>query len=536
MIEKPPVPSRAEQKKSKTKKKVRRKKDLSTSENTSTKLDELANELEMALSRTTDDEDGNPELSKSDNQSQPLQTNSTITITRTISFFSDDESPQKLPSVTKQQIPVNQQRSNLLHMDSITPMEIETLNQRTHYMSSLSEDDDENNRSVSSMSTQEYISPLTFNEPLSNEQVEVISHRIPDSRTKTDNRISKVSSSIPLNPNHRQIVLRLLNFLTQPPVPLEHLRLIHRRTPKKPIPKESVTVPTEKKIDDETRDPIVNEISQESNTILNDQVSRPMDERTISIEETPVEQRLESMKETPRIIEDNTFIGEMHEDLLTNAEGINVIFGEIQPQVNTEEDRHIEKLGAIAIGEQSQTTAEEDGEIQEENTTINEEYQQLSLNTEEIRHIEKMSATAIGEQLQTTVEEYVASEEYQQSQVTIGENDDTEVKNTSINEAHEELPISVEKDDHIEENQTKDIELPELHETMEQENNDTIESITTTSEAPCISTVETSSASKLKFDRKSQNSFSFYSLEPSVIVKEPFVISLSQESTVRLTF
>ncbi|CAF2139577.1 unnamed protein product [Rotaria magnacalcarata] len=196
----------------------RRKKVASISEDPSEKLDDLANELEIALSQTNQeqpsqnmphmasflsDDDDEDRIHKSDTPSLPIpmyiptilqtsskssqKTNSTITMidtsakkrSRVLSFSSDDEYVQEKSAT----ITVQQTVSTLstLQVDSITAMDVDTSNKPTKYMSCLSEDDDDN-RSLTPISTpinerqpiyQEYISPLDLNSPIFNNETTI---------------------------------------------------------------------------------------------------------------------------------------------------------------------------------------------------------------------------------------------------------------------------------------------------------------------------------------------------------------------------
>ena len=511
--------ARLEEKKSKAKKKTtRRKKDASTSENASSKLDELANELEMALSQNadqpisslSDDEDANPKTSKSDN-SQPLQTNSTITISKSVNFFSDYQSQKKLPSITRKEKPINKQTRDPLQVDSITPMEVEMSNKRTHYMSFLSEDDDENNKSISSMSTQEYISPLDFTEstpnqdahlpvlsyqPSSNQQMEIISDQIPELAAKTNDRttISSSISSNTLSPKHRDIVLRLLNVLTQLPVPSEHLRLVRRRTPKKIIPEESVATPVETKIVDEMNDPVVNETTPAKNP-----VSKSIDKPTASIDDTSADRMssfIESLLELKEQIPDH---GE-HEDRQTNAEEMDpseitgVIVSEAQREIDVEDSGHMKKMETIVSAAQLQTQVEENPPTEVIDATI-----------------DKVPA-----QPQVQVEE----------------------KNPTVSEKHEELPMPMEEDHCVEENNTKIIETPQQHSMIDHESQSILESISTISEIreePRTSIETTPRLDRSQFNRNVKKLPLLHPLGKSTIANEASsVISIHQEPTVRL--
>ncbi|CAM4897953.1 unnamed protein product [Rotaria socialis] len=194
----------------------RRKKVVSITEDPSEKLDDLANELEIALSQTNQeqpsqnmphmtsflsDDDDEDRIHKSDTPSLPMymptslqssskfspKTNSTITMidksakkrSRVLSFSSDDEYVQeKSATITVQHtVPT----LSTLQVDHITAMDVDTLDKPTKYMSCLSEDDDDN-RSLTPISTpinerqpiyQEYISPLDLNPPIFNNETTI---------------------------------------------------------------------------------------------------------------------------------------------------------------------------------------------------------------------------------------------------------------------------------------------------------------------------------------------------------------------------
>jgi hypothetical protein len=309
----------------------------------------LANELEIALSQSNQptsflsDDDGdhnNDKKHKSDKQQLLTQTNSTITISKRISFLSEDENEMVSPVI-------EQQTMNSLQVDSIIPMEIETLNKRTTYMSFLSEDDDENNKSISSMSTQEYIYPLDLNKSTVHEdihssqvtdqpssivlqQIEPIPENIQDSLTTTSSSISVNT----LDSNRIQIVLRLLNVLTHIPVPVKPLRLVRRRIQQKMIPEEQVIVSIENQTDNKKTDSSITEIPEQSemmdenNTILENQVPQSIEERLKSSEEIHhveenniVTNQLHTFVEENRDVqENNTIVSEVHEEPQTSVE------------------------------------------------------------------------------------------------------------------------------------------------------------------------------------------------------------------------
>jgi hypothetical protein len=251
--------------------------------------------------------------------------------------------------------PVIKQTMNSLQVDSIIPMEVEILNTRTTYMSFLSEDDDENNKSISSMSTQEYISPLKLNKPPAQEDIyssQVMDQSssivlqpiepIPENIQLNTKDQTTTSSSISVNTldSHRiQIVLRLLNVLTHVPVPLKPLRLVRRRIRQKTIPK---------KIDSSVADiPEQSEAMDENNTILENQVSINMEEPTKSIEEI---NQISENKVPPSIEEQLKPSEEIHDVEQSNI-------------VNNQSS------------EQLQTFVEENHDVQENNTIVNEEPQ-----------------------------------------------------------------------------------------------------------------------------------------------------------------
>ena len=202
-------------------------------------------------------------------------------ISKDILFFSDDDNEDKLSPTTSPIIErqpaytrlVNEPTTSSLQVDSIIPMEYQTSDTPTKYMSFLSEDDDDN-KSLPSVSTsivaqqsinQEYISPLEWNEStpdkdnddtyktqssdkhsspipilitdvfqqslsstedsLSNKQIETISENIQDTLLIEKDR---TTSTIPVNTldsNRLKIVLRLLHVLTQVPVPLKTITI-----------------------------------------------------------------------------------------------------------------------------------------------------------------------------------------------------------------------------------------------------------------------------------------------------------------------
>ncbi|CAF0787771.1 unnamed protein product [Adineta steineri] len=359
IIEETPVPSRSSSRQQEKKKEIpktkskkkppaknRRQPDRSKSLDSPTKLDDLANELAIALSQPnqeepisqlstflSDDDDEDKTL-KSDKKQVPtivynpmilqpqinrprtrstigLKTKSPKTISKNISFFSDDDNEEaiqnKLPPVLSTHEQIN---SSLLQVDSITPMEYDIPDKSTKYMSCLSEDDDDN-KSLSSTSTsitvqqpihQEYMPRLDLNESNINKddnqsQASVLS-TIPISTTDVlSQSLSSIEDSQPnkqeetvqddnnhtqptntLDPSHTKIVLRLLHVLTQLPTAFKPLRPIRRRIQQKTMPEKHITTLTEENSANETIDTtvteipvdLVREIEEQTCTITND--------------------------------------------------------------------------------------------------------------------------------------------------------------------------------------------------------------------------------------------------------------------------
>ncbi|CAF3583627.1 unnamed protein product [Rotaria sordida] len=487
IIEKPSkTSSRQEQKKKeiqkrKSTKKNRRQKDLSTTEKPSTKLDDLANELEIALSQSDQqqqqqnipqfisclsDDDDEDKISKSDKQLlpipmftpislQPSTINSTISIidkpiesiSNNISFFSDDENLQETlsPIIEQQSIfnsLINQNTISSLQVDSITPMDIETSYKPTKYMSFLSEDDDDNNnnnnnKSLTSISTslteqqsnnQEYISSLDFNQSIinnklqssdkqsithfpttdvleqslsstedlsSNRPIETISENIQDSLLNDKHQTTTSSSNIVniLDSNHIQIVLRLLNTLTQIPVPLKPLRLVHRRSQRKKNSEEQASMLIDNKSNDKKEDTTIIQLSEQStfeqieqqpksiveistpiNDILDNQVSISTEEESKDtvINEIANDQISISMEEHSKsIIENNTTSIHVPE---------NQIFVSME-----EEPKDSEESNTVAKNDLVSISMEEQPVTSEESDLVNNEIpkDQVSISTEE---------------------------------------------------------------------------------------------------------------------------------------------------------
>jgi len=389
--------SRQQQKKKETKK-TRRKKDPSIS----TKLDDLVNELEIALSQSDQqpisqlstflsDDDDEDKIHKSDKQQLPIPTytpiilqsttihseiNSTISIGNDITFFSDDDNEEilqrKLPPssplytpIIEQQLLVNEQNSYSLQVDSIIPMEVEISDKPTKYMSFLSEDDD--NELVPSLSTQEYISPLELNKSFlndnnhksqlsdksssSNKQIETISKNIQDSL------LNKKDQSSILDSNRIQIVLRLLNVLTQIPENFKPLRLVRRRNRQKKILEKQVIVSTEKiniPITEILEHPkFIEEINTTVNDVSEPQVSLQMEEQPMFAEEMdttifniPITQGSSQVKEQAEASE---MINKRLEDQVSTS-----IVEQLTPN---EEDHDVRKNETISS--ESQISAED---------------------------------------------------------------------------------------------------------------------------------------------------------------------------------
>jgi len=218
-------------------------------------------------------------------------------------------------------------------------MEVEISDKPTKYMSFLSEDDD--NELVPSLSTQEYISPLELNKPFlndynhksqlsdkpssSNKQIETISENIQDSL------LNKKDQSNILDSNRIQIVLRLLNVLTQIPENFKPLRLVRHRTRQKKIPEEQVILSTEKPnipITEILKHPkFIEEMNTRVNDILEPQVSlqveeEPMYARDIDITINEIPETLASlpMKERPEVTEEiHVMINERPEDQVSTS-------------------------------------------------------------------------------------------------------------------------------------------------------------------------------------------------------------------------
>jgi hypothetical protein len=187
-------------------------------------------------------------------------------------------------------------------------MEHETSNTPTKYISSLSEDDDDNESLPTASASigahpyvdQEYGSSLKLNESildkdndnkykshssdkhptttpilttdilqkslsstedsLSNNQIEIITESIQDSFFNEKDRSIPTTPVNILDSNRIEIVLRLLHVLTQVPISLKPLRLVRRRIQQKKISKEQITIPIEDKPDNTNQDTIAIEI------------------------------------------------------------------------------------------------------------------------------------------------------------------------------------------------------------------------------------------------------------------------------------
>jgi hypothetical protein len=261
-------------------------------------------------------------------------------------------------------------------------MEIEPSDKPTKYMSFLSEDDDDDdNKLVPSAFTQEYISPLELNKPplnkdnddnhksqwsdkssslsstidihttdvfqrtssstedsSSNKQIETISENIQASLlNKKDQSSISVNS---LDSNRIQIVLRLLHVLTQVPETFKPLRLVRRRIQQKEIPKEQVTVSTDK------TDAIVTEIPEHS-TLEQPKFIEEMDTKINDISETQVS--LEREEQSNSIEEIHTAINEtpknqvstsIEEQLMPNEETHETISSELHEVLQTSDEEN----------------------------------------------------------------------------------------------------------------------------------------------------------------------------------------------------
>ena len=256
-------------------------------------------------------------------------------------------------------------------------MEIETLDRPTKYMSFLSEDDDD--KTIPSVVTpdnkqqfinQEYIiplesikisstippintnvlpqSPLVPEDPFSNVEVEKISENNQDSLlTEEDQTTSSVPINI-LDSNRIEIVLRLLHFLTQSPIPLKRLRLIRRRIQQKQIPEEQLTISTVYEEIPTTVTEITRyaDLEQLESTEKSDTMTTEISDSQVSL---PFEEHLESTEES------DITITEIPED--------QVVLPMEEPSQSTEESNTpihdtLEDLVSILMEEPSQSTEE----------------------------------------------------------------------------------------------------------------------------------------------------------------------------------
>jgi hypothetical protein len=448
--------------------KKRRQKDTSTSEKPSTKIDELATELEIAFSQSNQqhtsppsaflsDDDEN-KIHQSNKQQLPipvytpiiLQTpiihreiNSSISIIPTptksisnnISFLSDDDNDERLPPSSspvftpilehqaKPTSSINEPTISSLHVDSITPMEIEISDKPTKYMSFLSEDDDDksgpsvfNPVIEQPFINQEYISPSECNEPIldidnddyhtsqssdihsslsstihtptidelqqplsvnrhssSNIQVETIIENIQDSLL---NENDSAPSSIPpntLDSNRTKIVLHLLHFLTQTPVPLKRLRLVRRRIQQKQIPEEQVVLSTEDESDHE-KTPTINTETPEQ--------PKPIEENSTTIDELSdnrislsFEEQLESTEEI------HTIVSEALEDQLFLP--MEELSQSIQENTTTNNETLEDQMSMLMV--ESLKPTEESHTIVEYNTLVSKMHEEQPYSIEENR-------------------------------------------------------------------------------------------------------------------------------------------------------
>ncbi|CAF3361589.1 unnamed protein product [Rotaria sp. Silwood1] len=486
IIEEPSKPSSRRQQKKKeipktkaTKKsstKSRRKKDVSITENPSIKLDDLANELEIALSQSdhqpqqqqqnipqlfsflSDDEDEDKIL-KSNTQSlsipmftpitlQSSTISSTISIvekptksiTNNVSFLSDDENLS--PTIEQQSMftsSFNQTSISSLQVDSITPMDIDTFNKPTKYMSFLSEDDDDNNKSCTSISTsftkqqsinQEYISSLDFNQSIinndnklpssdkqsithipatdtlqqslsSNKQIETIVENTQDSLINDKQQTTSSNIVNTLDSNRIQILLRLLNVLTQIPVPLKPLRLVRRRIRHKKNSEKQVSVLTSNKSNDEKEETTLIQLSEHSTSEQIEQESKAISEIITTINNIPVNELSIPMEEEPKDSKENITVTdeitseqvsvsmEEHSKFITENDTISILLPESQRSIPMEEEpKHTEESNTV-INEirnnQVSISIEEQPVTAEESDTVNNELpkDQVSISTAE---------------------------------------------------------------------------------------------------------------------------------------------------------
>ncbi|CAF2731689.1 unnamed protein product [Rotaria sp. Silwood2] len=523
----------------KSSKQNRRQNDVSITENPSIKLDDLANELEIALSQSyqqqpqqqnthqlvsclSDDDDEEDKIQKSDNQSlsmpmfspislQPSIISSTISIidkpTKSISnalcFFSDDENVQEtLSPIIKQQ-----SRSTSLHVDSITPMDIETFEKPTKYMSFLSEDDDDdhNNKSHTFISTsftkqksinQEYISSLDSNQSIinsdnyklqstdkqlithisttdvlqqslssiedlsSNKQIETISENFQDSLLNDKQQTTSSNIVNTLDSNRIQIVLRLLNVLTQIPVPLKPLRLVRRRIRQKKKAEEQISILADNKSNDREEDTTIIQLPEHSNFEQMVQQPKPIAKINTIIDDIPDSQVFIPVEDEPKDSKENTIsINEISNDqvsismeehsksILDNSTTSSHI-SESQISISMEEESKNSKENDIITNtmrsDQVSISMEAQPITSEENDTVNSELpkDQIPISTEEHPksiiedtitsiHIQKTHIVIPREQqLETSEENNEVKNEISQDQISVS----TEEHSKSITE------------------------------------------------------------------------------------------------------
>ena len=480
-------------------------------------MDDLANKLEIALSQSNQPETSqltsflsDDENDQSDKQQFP-NTNSTITVSKEISFFSDDETSQEMiPPTSLVSTPILEQPAIVSEqMDSITPMDVELPPTTTKYISTLSEDDEENSPIVSSPLKSNKV-PFRYQPQPSDKTSSLKKSNEPIRKNTKDQRTKSIITKDTLDSKRIQIVFRLLNVLIQVPVPLKPLRLVRRRIKQKPIPEEQVNLSTD---DENIETPPIQILEQPK-------IIEHMD--TTEEVTTPVEEIKKTSEE------------EHHDISQTEVQEVDTSISGVLEVTQTLVDS---KQDDTTTDEVHQAPAEENLDIENKNTTTSEPQEKNQDKEEQQDFVEK---NTIIEEVNTAVggmqEENQSSQEPEERQDSITEvyeeNINTEEKDTAINEGQEEKQDFVEKNVIIE---NPDTSISEVHE----------ENLDIKEKDPVINVIQEEQQTSVEkepvhgkelLNQNFRNKTFFYSLEPVAIPTKSITVAIPQQSTVSISY
>ena len=378
---------------------------------------------------------------------------SPTSIVRGLSLSSDDDNDKivqnKLPTTPIFQSLIGQQSSlktnSSLPINNTTSMDV-AISDRT--ISFLSEEDDDNNISTSVIEQSpsknlKMIPSLEYNQSQSCDKQstnDMFTSELSNEKTQTN-------SSISLDFNHIQIVLRLLNILTQIPISLKPLRLIRHR---KKIPRKQITTLIRHQTDSTQENETVIPMLEQSTFMIEN------DTADIQISES---QSLMSTEEQQILHEDNdSMINERQKDQLAvsmdeHSMSTNMMLVQIpENQISTsmdEQSKSIEEyhtsLNDIPENQVSSSSKTQQEFLDESTTDFNQIRQdQVTLSTEESlisipesttvieRRLEDRDCTTEEERAKTLEENSVFIDELLKEKSISVEN------STTMSEIHEE--------------------------------------------------------------------------------------------------